>query len=381
MEQLILRSMIEFGEVDEFLADVSIECFSKEARELLEIISVLNEKKILNLDTFLGKLTLEQAKSDYVVDLVAQNPKVNYLNLKGEFLHSYELNRQREIAIKMLRASDEKILLDVDVLDKPAQAVKYRNFAEWKEFYETKLESFSYKTGINFLDSALNGGIEESQLILISGDPEAGKTSLGVQILENIAKKHKVCLFSFEFTIQQYLKSPKPAGFNPQNMIIINDGYELYNVIQNIKNLYRAGVRVFLIDSQMRVVSSQGRNMEEEESLKFSSLARLCHSLGIIVMMIVQTSKGDRDNPMGSKKGGHEASIIIRLEHEKAKNDMREFDEESRIVILKKNKQTGIHYKERVNFNAKSRTFSAYTSDTPKTQEIDYKKVVEVINI
>ena len=381
MEQLILRSMIEFSGVDEFLSDVSIDSFSKEARELLGIICALDEKKILNLETFLGKLTTEQSKSDYVIELISTAPKVNYLNLKSEFLHSYEISRQREVALQMLRASDEKVLLDIDILDKRAQAVKYKNFAEWKEYYEKKLEAFSYKTGIHFLDSALNGGIEESQLILISGDPEAGKTSLGVQILENIAKKHKVCLFSFEFTIQQYLKSPKPAGFNPQNMIIINDGYELYNVIQNIKNLYRAGVRVFLIDSQMRVVSSQGRNMEEEESLKFSSLARLCHSLGIIVMMIVQTSKGDRDNPMGSKKGGHEASIIIRLEHEKAKNETREFDEESRIVILKKNKQTGIHYKERVNFNAKSRTFSAYVSDTPKTQEIDYKKVIEVVDI
>lgn len=104
--------------------------------------------------------------------------------------------------------------------------------------------------------------------------------------------------------------------------------------------------------------------MEEEESLKFSTLARLCHSLGILVFLIVQTSKGDRDNPMGSKKGGHESSITIRIEHDKPKNEsVREFSEDSRIVILKKNKQTGKHYKERVNFNSELGKFSVYESE------------------
>lgn len=84
----------------------------------------------------------------------------------------------------------------------------------------------------------------------------------------------------------------------------------------------------------MRLVSPNGRNMEEEESLKFSTLTRLYHSLGILVFLIVQTSKGDRDNPMGSKKGGHESSITIRIEHDKPKNEsVREFSEDLRIVI------------------------------------------------
>lgn len=87
----------------------------------------------------------------------------------------------------------------------------------------------------------------------------------------------------------------------------------------------------------MRITSPNGRNMEEEESLKFSLLAKLCHSMGILVFLIVQTSKSDRDNPMGSKKGGHEASVIIRIEHCKAEIEaLREFSENSRMVILKK---------------------------------------------
>ena len=53
--------------------------------------------------------------------------------------------------------------------------------------------------------------------------------------------------------------------------------------------------------------------MEEEESLKFSTLAKLAHQYELLIFLIIQTAKGDRDNPMGSKKGTHEASVILRI--------------------------------------------------------------------
>lgn len=377
--------MLIYGGVSEFLSDIPIDYFSAEGKEALKLIIDLDSKQALSQESFINRLGDEKLKSDYYIELIATQPMINYHHLKDEFIFAYKLENQRQIALKMLQASDEKTILDVSMLLDSRSNDGYRNFSEWISFYESKLESSKYKTGINFLDSALGGGIEGAQLVLISGDPEAGKTSLGVQILENMSQFYKVCLFSFEFTIQQYLKSPKTKGFNPQNMTIINDGYELYQIAQHIRNLYTQGVRVFLIDSQMRIANPKGRNMEEEESLKFSTLARMCHSLDIVVIMIVQTSKSDRDNPMGSKKGGHEASIIIRIEHEKPESNIREFDEFSRIVILKKNKQTGKHYKERVNFDPKSRTFASYVSKEKREKVISYEQirddVVDVINI
>lgn len=111
--------------------------------------------------------------------------------------------------------------------------------------------------------------------------------------------------------------------------------------------------------------------MEEEESLKFSLLARLCHSLGIIIFLVVQNSKGDKENPMGSKKGGHEASVIIRIERNNLnKKDItqmgQEYDEFTRTIIVQKNKQTGKHIKEVVEFNPDTLKFKSMYNPADK---------------
>lgn len=373
LEYEILSSFIAYPQyIDEFLSDVPNVCFSKEAQEILKI---LHNLKGISQNSFLSALSKEQEQSAYVCEILSTLPNPNVLLLKESFINAYLLQRQKNVAHKLLLASDNQTLLDVDMLLPSLQSHNFKNLAQWQEFYENKPQMPKYQTGISFLDSVFNGGIECAQLVLISGDPEAGKTTLGLQILEHIAKTSKVCFFSFEFPIYTYLKrkvGDKNLKYLQSNMIIIDDGYEIYTIVQNIKNLYKQGVRVFLIDSQMRISSPNGRNMEEEESLKFSSLAKLCHSLGIVIFLIVQTSKGDRDNPMGSKKGGHESSITIRIEHDKSENEkIREFAEKSRIVILKKNKQTGKHYKERVRFEPDKGKFYSMQTDQ-KLEEVDF---------
>ena len=243
-----------------------------------------------------------------------------------------------------------------------------------------------YSTSLAFLDNAFEGGFELAQLMLISGDEESGKTTLCVQILEELAKVTKVAFFSFEFTVEQYLRSFKELNKKTrfENFFLINDGYELFDIVDNIKKLAKQGVKFFLIDSQMRIeVDSKGKqalNMEEKESLKFSTLAKLCHALEIFVFLIVQTSKGDTTSPTGSKKGAHEASIILRIEKIKPdKNDIaqknNDFDEFKRVLILKKNKQTGKHFKGEVAFNPQKRKFSDLgVAEKPKSY-VDMKEI------
>lgn len=354
LEAEILSSFIYYpDEKESFLKQCPMECFSNDGREAVAVIESLQEKEALSINAFTQSLSESQKQKDSFLSILSTIPNPNISNLAHIFKQNYLLDKQREAGSALIKASENNALLDIDMLMPKIENAQYRNMSEWQNYYESKPSVIKFKTGIAFLDSVFDGGIECAQLVLISGDPEAGKTTLGLQILEYISKTQRVCFFSFEYPIYTYLKRRASAKhLNPQNMIIIDDGYEIYQVCAHIKALYKQGIRVFLIDSQMRLISPNGRNMEEEESLKFSTLARLCHSLGIIVFLIVQTSKGDRDNPMGSKKGGHESSITIRIEHDRPENEsLREFSDNSRIVILKKNKQTGKHYKERVGFD------------------------------
>lgn len=365
LEIEIIASFLSYPQTcDEFLAQIPKECFSFNARRAIEILSELMQSQSVSKNAFMLKLDKKEQESDFFIEVLSTLPNPNVLKLTQSFYEQFLLHKQKEAGLKLIEASENNALLEISTLIPQVAFSSYKSMEQWQEYYESKPAMPSYKTGISFLDSVFDGGICGAQLVLISGDPEAGKTTLGLQILEYMAKSQKVCFFSFEFPIYTYLnRKAKDKKLNRQNLFIIDEGYEIYQVAQNIKNLYKQGVRVFLIDSQMRLVSPNGRNMEEEESMKFSILARLCHSLGIVVLLIVQTSKGDRDNPMGSKKGGHEASIIIRIEHDKPSNEnTREFSEDSRIVILKKNKQTGKHYKERVGFDSVRGTFGEYNA-------------------
>lgn len=385
LEQEILLSMVHYKEdIDEFLAITPRQVFSQKGSVILEKILNLQGKKALSTHSLMNALTSEQQSDEYVLELFSKSPNSSFVNLSQELITAYKLKMQKANGLKMIKASDNNTLLDLSMLDRGVESNEYKNLAQWIDYYATRPEQPKFKTKVGFLDSVFDGGIEVAQLVLISGDPEAGKTTLGLQVLENISHYAKVGFFSFEFTIEQYIRAKQAERKPPNldNMYIINEGYELYTIAQNIKNLYRQGVKVFLIDSQMRITSPNGRNMEEEESLKFSLLAKLCHSLGILVFLIVQTSKSDRDNPMGSKKGGHEASIIIRIEHCKPEIEaLREFSENSRMVILKKNKQTGKHFKEKVAFDPNTRKFASIENRGEIVESVEMDKIIEVVSI
>jgi replicative DNA helicase len=235
-----------------------------------------------------------------------------------------------------------------------------KSYEEYEKEFESKKTEPIYETKVSFVDSALGGGIEQGQLILIMGDAEAGKTLLSTQILRNVSAGFKTLFFCFEFTIDSFIKQnkAKKREFNKQNMTIINDGYTLDNVVKEIKIFAKEGGKFVLIDSQMRIDngSTQG-TVEQMESEKFSTLAKLCHRLNIIILLIAQQGKEDTKggvhSPMGSKKGAHEANQIWYIHKLKPKYDEEgnDLNKEVRYFELSKNKQNGRHFKTEIRLN------------------------------
>ena len=389
LEAEILRSMIEYPEfIDEFLARSSRKVFSKKGNALLDKILPLAKGDNISLSALKASLPSAWLDDDFILEVLASQSHLGYLDFVEIFLREYELSCQKALAKKMLFASENGEVLDI-LTERAKLEITHNNYKSaqsWSDEFASKPKTPSFSTGIAYFDECLRGGVELGQLMILGGDAEAGKTTFGLQMLEFLSKKQKTCFFCFEFTIDGYLKTKaqnRGLKFPLENMIIINDGYHINEIAQNIKNLVRQGVRFFLIDSQMRITNTGGRNIEEEESQKFSTLARLCHSLNIFVCLIIQTAKGDRFNPSNSKKGAHEASISVRIEMiSPDKNDIaqkgQEWDENARNVLVYKNKQTGIHNKRKLAFDKNKGKFSAFI-EGEKAYEVDYNEIKKTL--
>ena len=385
LEAMILRSFLEYPDkIDDFLSTTPAKCFSEFSTQLLSVMLDLKAKGLLNYEALSVETPNALKATPFFVEFLAAQPNVLVLRLKDTLIKAHKLEVQKKLIATLEKASNSGELVDLELMQKElsVEAKSYLNLNQWLEYYANKPKLPQLKTGIEFLDSCFNGGLEMGQFVLVGGDPEAGKTMLGLQLIENIAKIHKVAFFCFEFTIEQYLKRvvEKNVKTNFNNVIILNDEYHIFEVAENIRNLYRQGVKVFFIDSQMRLTHTQGRNMEEEETAKFSMLARLCHSLGIIIVLVIQNAKGDKENPMGSKKGGHEASVIIRIERvAPKKDDLAQagnlYDEKSRLIIVQKNKQTGKHFKEKVFFNPTTLKFYPLDKNEFPIYKVDFDEV------
>lgn len=198
LEAMILRSFLEYPDkIDEFLSTTPIKCFSEIGAQLLNIILDLKSKERLNAHALQVETPNALKNSPFFVEFLAALPSVLVLRLKDTLIKAYKNEMQKKLAKELEKASDNGELVDLELMQKElsVESKNYLTLAQWIEYYRQKPKVAQLKTGIEFLDSAFNGGIELGQFVLVSGDPEAGKTMLGLQILENVAKAHKVAFF------------------------------------------------------------------------------------------------------------------------------------------------------------------------------------------
>ena len=76
------------------------------------------------------------------------------------------------------------------------------------------------KTGTNELDRVLGGGIVEGSLILVGGDPGIGKSTLLLQISEEVAKKGKVLYVSGEESSEQIKIRAERLNVTSENLLV-----------------------------------------------------------------------------------------------------------------------------------------------------------------
>ncbi|WP_237015629.1 RAD55 family ATPase [Helicobacter pylori] len=354
MENLIMKSFLDYPEhIEDFLEDISLKSFTPFNQRLIKILIGMNQKnQVPRLETIKLRIGEKEFESEEFRRILEADSYPDYLNLKSDFKTHLCFQMQEHLANKLKEATRKSEIFDYEFLNKYVNLGIVRNgkyFWEWEEYFKNRPPIEKIETGISFLDFITDGGIELGQIVLLSGDPEAGKTLLGVQFLMNAHQHHKVAYFGFEFSVRKHIETLKSKNFTvkAENYFIDDQSCELNDLISQIRSLSKEGHKVFLIDSQMKIQAPiVGRTAEEVETSKFSALSETARNLQVLIIFIVQNSKSDNYTPTGSRKGGHEAHLMIRIERLKMNQlkmitDFNERAKHRRIVILK-NKQTGL---------------------------------------
>ncbi|GAA7786893.1 hypothetical protein HpBT0224_00670 [Helicobacter pylori] len=354
MENLIMKSFLDYPKhIEDFLEDISVKSFTPFNQRLIKVLVSMNhQNQVPRLEMIKLRIGEKDFESEEFKRILEADSYPDYLNLKSDFKTYLCFQMQENLANKLKEATRKSEVFDYEFLNKYINLDFNRNgkyFWEWDEYFKNKPPIEKIATGINFLDFITDGGIELGQIVLLSGDPEAGKTLLGVQFLMNAQQQHKVTYFGFEFSVIKHIETLKSKNFNvnAQNYFIDDQSCELNDLISQIRALSKEGHKVFLIDSQMKIQAPiVGRTIEEVETSKFIALSEAARSLEVLIIFIIQNSKSDRYTPTGSRKGGHEAHLMIRIERIKMNElkivkDFNERNKHRKIVILK-NKQTGL---------------------------------------
>ncbi|OPG45298.1 ATPase domain-containing protein [Helicobacter pylori] len=355
MQNLIMNSFINYpNDLEDFLEEIHVSNFTTFNQKIIQaLLEMKSRNQVVQLETIRLKIGDEAFESKEFSAILQADSYPNYLDLKSDFKTYLSLKMQEHLANELIKATRKSEIFDFDFLGKYIKLLGHnrngRYYWEWEEFFKSKPKIEKIHTGIDFLDNISDGGFEVGQLILLSGDPEAGKTLLGIQYITNAQQKHKVTYFGFEFSVRKHIETLNSKDFkiNKENYFIDDLSCEINELVSQIRGLAKEGHKLFVIDSQMKIQAPiVGRTIEEVETIKFTTLADLAKRLQVIIVLIIQNSKNDSYAPAGSRKGAHEAHVMIRIEKIKSGElrHIKHYGERGkhRKVLILKNKQTGL---------------------------------------
>jgi circadian clock protein KaiC len=212
----------------------------------------------------------------------------------GVFL--LEHNRwNRKIIIEKFRGSDFKEgEHSFQITNSGVNVFPYLLPGVGKQIFNPELIS----SGVDEIDRLVNGGIESGTITLISGPSGVGKTTLGLQFLQNAAKNNlKTFLYSFEEETSSILYRCKAIGmpldeeirngtFNIQRIESLqytND--EFSSIVKD--NILRDNAKVIMIDPMASLETTYGAG---EFSKNIHAISKYAQNRGATVFVIAETA-------------------------------------------------------------------------------------------
>ena len=174
--------------------------------------------------------------------------------------------------------------------------IDYRKSTDSKKGPKNRLS-----TGFKELDRVLGGGLIEGEVVLMSGEPGVGKSTLLLQTALNLSGKKKILYVCGEESPSQLisrLDRLTAEGGKPENIFVTNDV-----VVENIYNLVsEEEFDLVIVDSIQSVTSITSKGYPGSMSQVRASgslLTRLAKVTGVPCVLVGQINKvGDIAGPM-----------------------------------------------------------------------------------
>jgi DNA repair protein RadA/Sms len=219
-------------------------------------------------------------------------------------------------------------VINVGKAAKISSVVRPRTREKPKKISEIPKTKERCKTNIEEFDQVLGGGIVEGSLILLSGEPGIGKSTLTLQIVDRIAKqKEKVIYISGEESVEQISSRAKRLGVTQENIEILYET-NLENIIETINKEKPE----FLVLDSIQVIASQEisgvAGSLSQVRYVTEAIMNTIKTLGIPTLLIGHVTKDG--NIAGPKLLEHLVDTVLIIEGER--------DHELRMLRALKNR-------------------------------------------
>ncbi len=168
-----------------------------------------------------------------------------------------------------------------------------------------------YQTDINELDRVLGGGIVKGSLVLLSGDPGIGKSTLLLQICKTINNKLNILYISGEESAHQIKLRAQRLGVNNSNLSVMCE-IDVLSIVEYIRQNKPDLVFVDSVQTMdyTEVNSSPGSVTQVRESANV--FMRAAKSLGIPIILVGHVNKDG--NIAGPKVLEHIVDAVLYFE-------------------------------------------------------------------